>query len=326
MVLRQAFGRSRGNRATEEDQLYKRAAQFAALAALVALSSAQALAQPQPPASAPTAPTGADLSISPKRIVLKPTDRAATIYIFNRGSEAATFALKMGDAVMTPDGQIRTAADLAEAPEAAPAAARLQSATSLVSFSPRRVTLLPGQSQTIRLRALRPEGLADGEYRTHLTITAVPPEDVGFTADQAAKANEGQLSVKIVTLFSVSMPIIVRQGAPEVTAAIGEVRVTPRATAETSAGRPVADLSLDLMRQGKNSLYGDIEVRAMKAGKAGEVIGAARGLGVYAEIDQRRVMVPLMARPTHGEVLQVQFRDDDTRPGTLLATVNYTAP
>ena len=62
------------------------------------------------------------------------------------------------------------------------------------------------------------------------------------------------------------------------------------------------------------------------AGSIGEVIGSARGVGVYTEIDRRRVAVPLTLLPAHGETLQILFRDDDSRPGTVLATANLTAP
>lgn len=287
----------------------------------VLVNAPVALAQAQPQAPAET-PSGADLSISPKRVVLGSADRAATLYIFNRGTQAATFGLSVGDRVMTPDGRIRNPEELAGAADAASALANLKSATAFVSFAPRRVTLQPGQSQTIRLRALRPADLAEGEYRTHLTITGVPPEDTGLTAEQAVAPTEGSLSVKIVTLFSVSLPVVVRQGKVEAAAAIEGARLESR---DTPQG-PRAEISLDLVRRGGASLYGDVEVRAMKGGKPGEVVGGMRGVGVYAETDRRHMAVPLSVQPAHGQAYQILFRDDDTQPGTALATTSFTAP
>jgi len=269
---------------------------------------------------------GADLSLSPKRIVFGAADRAATLYIFNRGTEAATFGLALSDQVMTPDGRIRPAAELSGVPEAADALARLKSAEALVSFSPRRVTLQPGASQTIRLRVLRPADLPAGEYRSHLTISAVPPEDLGLTAENAAKPDQGELSVKIVTLFSLAIPVIVRQGPAQVAAAIDKVELQWREAPDTDPAKRAALLSMDMVRSGESSLFGDIEVRALKGGKPGDVIGGLRGLGVYAEIDRRRIAVPLGASAKSGDSVQIIFKDDDTRPGTVLATAIYTIP
>ena len=290
-------------------------------ALLAALASASLLWGP-----AAHAQSGADLSISPKRIVFGQSSRAATLYVINRGAEAATYGLALSDQVMTPDGQIRPAAELATAPEASQALARLKSAKELVSFSPRRITLQPGESQTVRLRALRPAELAQGEYRTHLVVTAVPPEDVGFTAEQAAASDEGQLSVKIVTLFSIGVPVIVRQGPEQVSAKIENLQFQAASASEKGAAKAAGMLSLDLVREGEASLYGDVEVRKLKGGKPGDIVGGVRGLGVYSEIDRRKVTVRLASLPAAGEKLQVVFRDDDARPGTVLATADFVVP
>jgi P pilus assembly chaperone PapD len=275
------------------------------------------------------AQVGADLSISPKRVTFDEAGRSATVYIFNRGSQAATYSLGLVDRVMTPDGQIRTVAESASAPEGAAANARLKSAAALLTFAPRRVTLRPGESQTVRIRVLRPADLAAGEYRTHLTVTDVPPETAGLTAEEAAAPGAGELAVRIVALFSVSIPVIVRQGPADVQAGIDAVRfaVKDSPTAPgASAPKQTAFLTIDLVRQGASSLFGDIEIRAVKAGKPGEIVGGAKGVAVYGEIDRRTLALPLARIPARGETLGIVFRDDDTRAGAPLATAEFTVP
>ena len=66
---------------------------------------------------------------------------------------------------------------------AAAFAGAVKSAKAMITYTPRRVVLEPHSSQVVRLRVLRPPDLAAGEYRTHLTVTAVPSEDTGVTAD-----------------------------------------------------------------------------------------------------------------------------------------------
>jgi len=124
-----------------------------------------------------------DINISPKRVVFGPNGRGATVYVFNRGTAPATYSIAVVDRAMMPDGRIEAIDDVNKNAAEASVAARVKSAKSLVIFTPRRVTLQPNESQTIRLRALRPSNLALGEYRTHLTVTALPPEDVGLTAE-----------------------------------------------------------------------------------------------------------------------------------------------
>lgn len=265
------------------------------------------------------AQAGADLNVSPKRIVFSAETRSSTVLVFNRGGSEVTYNIDLVDRVMTPDGQIISVADAAAKPEAASVAKKVASATALINFTPRRVTLKPGDSQTIRIRVLRPPELAAGEYRTHLTITAAPPEDTGLTAEQAVSASDGKVAVRLVTVFSISIPLIVRQGGPDVGATITDVKYLD---AEPAGGA----LSLQLTRKGASSLFGDVEVRPAGAPRATVPLGLIRGVGVYPEIDRRLVQFKLSRALVRGEHLDIVFRDDDTRSGETLAAVPFTVP
>lgn len=254
------------------------------------------------------AQVGADLNISPKRVVFGPGERSATVYVFNQGDEEATYTVELVDRVMLPDGQILPAADR---PDIAVA-----TASDLVQHTPRRVTLAPRQSQAIRVRA-RPTGADGREYRTHLTITALPPETSGFTAEQAAAAGQGEVALQVVALFSVSIPVIVRDGAPDARAGLANLAI------ESLEGGQA--LALDIERLGVNSVYGDIEVR-LGDDPAGPVLTAVRGVAVYPEIDRRRVVAALPQPLQRGQVVTVTYRDDDARPGEVLATAQLVVP
>jgi len=260
------------------------------------------------------AQVGGDLNIAPKRLVLDASARSATVFIFNRGATAATYDIGLVDRIMTQDGQISAVDQIKPGSPEAALAAGLRSAKDMVTHTPRRVTLQPGESQTVKLRILRPADLTAGEYRTHLTVTAVPPEDAGLTAEQAAGDKGGQLGAKVVSLFAISIPIIVRQGAPDVRAAIANVRYT----ADTPS------LTLDLQRQGGNSLYGDIEIRIAGAPASAAPLGILRGIAVYPETAQRELAIPLPRKLAAGEKIELVFRDGDLTPGQTLATSELT--
>jgi P pilus assembly chaperone PapD len=284
-----------------------------AIAALATfLPAAQALAQ-----------TGPDLNVSPKRIVFSPDLRTAVVNVFNRGDAPATYTVGLTDRVMTPDGQIRSVDDIDFKETEGAAIAKLASAKEMITFTPRRVTLRPGQSQVIRLRVDRPPALSGPEYHTHLTITALPPESAGETAEEAA-AGENALVTKIATQFSIAIAVIVRNGAANVAGGLENVKYAVRPA--VSGAPAVAAISMDLLRKGPNSLYGDIEIRDSKAARNAPPIGLMRGLGVYAEVDRRTIEVPLTKMPAKGDRLDIVFKDDDSKPGAVLAAAAITVP
>lgn len=287
-----------------------RSAAFIAAAAVLIADGSRASAQDASASggSAPVisaTPTGADLNISPRRVTFDETERAASVYVFNQGDTPATYTVELVDRAMSSDGQIRAVAD-------APDAARSPSAMDLIQYTPRRVTLQSKESQVIRIR-VRPPGDA-GEYRTHLTVTALPSENSGFTAAQAAQANPDSVALQITALFSVSIPLIVREGAVDARAGI-ENAILMAPTEATPNGA----ITLDLVRLGANSVYGDVEIHA-GAGAGDHVVGLVRGIAVYPEISRRTVVAPLALPLTPGEPVRVVYIDDDTKAGSVLAT------
>lgn len=255
-----------------------------------------------------SAQVGADLNISPRRVTFDESDRSASVYVFNQGDAPATYTVELVDRTMQPDGQIVLASD-------APADTRSPSAVDYIQYTPRRVTLQPRESQVIRLRVRPPATGAAQEYRTHLTVTALPPEDTGFTVDQAAAPNADEVSLQVVALFSVSIPVILREGAVDARAGIDSVR-----RLQALEGAPNGAIQLDLVRLGANSVYGDVEIYA-GTGPAERLVTLVRGVAVYPEIERRTVIAPLAEPLAEGVALRIVYKDDDASPGAQLATM-----
>lgn len=257
-------------------------------------------------ASAVSAQVGADLNISPRRVTFDESERSASVYVFNQGDAPATYTVELVDRAMQPDGQIVLASDLPQNPLG-------QSASEFIQYTPRRVTLQPRESQVIRIRVRPPASGEAHEYRTHLTVTALPPEDSGFTVDQAVAPGADEVSLQVVALFSVSIPLIVREGAVDARAAIADVTRLP-----AMEGAPNGAVQLDLVRLGANSVYGDVEVYA-GSGPAERLVTVVRGVAVYPEIERRRVVAPLAEALPSEAALRIVYKDDDTDPGAQLA-------
>jgi hypothetical protein len=287
-----------------------------------ALSFDAATAQPAPGA-APTSTgagagaVGANLNITPRRVTFDRNDRSATVTVFNQGATPTTVDIALVDRLMLPNGQIMPVAEADGKPELKAELDRVKSAREMILMTPRRAVLAPGKSQTIRLR-LAAEADPNVEYRTHLTVTTVPPRDVGLTAEQAAAGSANQLRFIINSSFGLSIPLIVREGTPDVRAAIQNAHLDYANISLDGVAAPKRTpvVDFDIVRQGASSLYGNVEVTAAKGGQP---LGVMRGVGVYTEIDRRTMQVPLSRAPTPGEPLEVTFTDDDTSPGKVLA-------
>ena len=300
----------------------------AALAVAVATSAhAQAPAESGGAPGALVTTVAANINITPKRVTIDPSRRNATIYVINQGAAPVTIDLAMVDRIMTPDGQIVAVEDAAKKPELAALVAKLHSAKEMVQISPRRVTLEPGKGQTVRIRlASLPEQVQAAEYRTHITVTTVPPPDTGVTAEDAATTGTSrQLSFRITAVYGISIPAIVRTAPAQPQAQLQNLRLETTSIREhpDAPVKTVPAVALEIIRQGPNSLYGSLEVRSEHERRDDPPIGLARGVGVYPEIDHRTVLIPLSRAPAPGEKLDVTFTDDDTSQGKVLAKSTF---
>jgi P pilus assembly chaperone PapD len=239
-----------------------------------------------------------DLLVAPTRIVLD-GPRGAEIVLNNIGSETATYRISLEIKRMRPDGSLE------EIPSETFNATEV-SALEMISFSPKKVVLPPNQPQTIRIGARRPEGLADGEYRVHILFRAIP-EAAPVAAPDAAQASG--VSIALTPIYGVTIPIIVRQGELQATAALANPRL------ETD-GDGFA-LKVDMSRAGSRSVYG--EIRVLKPGVAAPVL-AVRGIAVYSEVDQRVLSIPLPVEAVaalKGPVIIQYIEDRDTGGATM---------
>lgn len=243
-------------------------------------------------ATAPAAAQG-DLLVAPTRIVLDQR-RTAEVVLNNIGANTATYRVTLEIKRMTQQGRLETVA-----PENMTDAERAMQ--EMLVFSPRRVTLPPNQPQVIRISARLPEGLADGEYRGHLLFRAVP-DARPVVADPSAPAPTG-VAIALTPIYGVTIPVIVRRGPLNVTAALSNPRL-----GEEAPGRPV--FQVDITRTGNRSVYGEIIVSV--PGETTPII-VARGVGVYTELNLRTLtlsITPEQAAALRGRPVSIRYVED----------------
>jgi hypothetical protein len=243
-----------------------------------------------------------DLLIAPTRLILDARGTGQVI-LSNVGEKEATYRITAELRRMTPDGDIADV-DPAQATELEKAA------LEMVRFAPRRVVLPPGQPQAIRISSRPPEGLPDGEYRIHLSFNGVP--EVAPVAPAAGEEPQG-ISIQLTPIYGITIPIIVRKGELEATAAISNPRIERDV-------QGAAFLRLDMTRQGNASVFGEIIVT--RPGQ-GDPVYVARGIAIYPEIENRELSLPLtpeQATAMAGGRLHIEYREFQENGGALLAS------
>lgn len=253
-------------------------------------------------ATAPAAADG-DLLVAPTRVVINGSGNAEVV-LSNIGNTAATYRIGLELRRMAADGEF---AEVAEAD----ASATEKAALEMLRYAPRRITLLPGQPQSIRLSARPVPELADGEYRVHMSFRAVPPAlTPDALQDQAAA---GQVSIRLTPIYGITIPIFVRKGRLEAGATLANPRLG-------SSGNE-RWLELDMHRTGQRSVYGEL------LGKRGnEEIFAIKGIAIYPEIETRRARIPLTAEQIAKltSPVRIEYRELPENGGQLIAEVTST--
>ncbi|WLD57527.1 hypothetical protein NFC81_12520 [Salinispirillum sp. LH 10-3-1] len=253
----------------------------------------------------------ADLLVAPTRVVIEPNQRAAQVELINRGSTTGTYRISVVNRRMGSAGGF-TDVDMTEPPLTGE-----RFADRMIRFSPRQVTLEPGESQTVRLMVRKPADLEAGEYRSHLLFSRQP--DPTTETPSGAPGTSRQLSISITTLLSISIPVIVRHGQTDASASISDIAVQANENGD-------ALLSVQLHREGNRSLYGDLVVYHTAPGRNEQVIGRIAGMSVYVPNAQRQVNVglSLSAEQLSGGMLRVTYSLPQAEGGRLLAEAAAT--
>ena len=256
----------------------------AVLAILLAAASLGAQSPPPPAPAAEAAPPKGegDLMVLPTRVVLEGRERSAEVFLKNYGSEKATYRVFFREMRMTPEGTLE---NRDKAPEE-------QTAADVIRYSPRQVELAPGETQVVRIQVRIPEGLPAGEYRSHLNFQAVPK---AAPPSLAPMENDKAVHFKLIPIYGISIPVIVRHG--EVVAEGGISAIRCFQDAKLAAGATILEFKFD--RKGNRSLLADVTVTVDSGGplKPGTLLQEAKGVAVYNGLDFRLIRMPLLGAP-----------------------------
>ncbi len=244
-----------------------------------------------------------ELTVAPTRVMFDNRTRSAKVNLINTGDETATFRVQLVQKRMTENG---TFEDVQQ---------RLPGelfADRLVRFSPRQVTLQPGQSQAIRIVIRKPANLAEGEYRSHMLFRSIPVTGAS-DIDRMTDLAEQELSVQLIPVLGISIPVIVRHGTTSAEVEISDLQYL-------EGDKP--QLSFTLKRDGNQSVYGDFTVSFTDQSDEQFVISKVNGVAVYTPNAQRKMKMQLYPTPglkiKNGK-LSISYHQSVKEGGKLLA-------
>lgn len=267
------------------------------------------------PTVAWTAPAQAELMIFPTRVVLDTADRSAQVELVNRDTKTASYRIDIIYRRMTETGELV---------EAAKPPAGEQAADGMLYFTPRLVTLKPGESQIVRVMVRRPANLAPGEYRSHLQFDRLPDIEETSNIEVAATAKENSsASIRLTALVGASIPVIIRHGQTEAKVTLDNLTFVP---AGFEAG---PSLTFEMTRQGNRSVYGDVSATyETPTGKAVE-LGNVSGVAVYVPNPVRRARLPLTLPSgvvLKGGTIVLRYSLGVSEGGTVMAEGRVAVP
>ena len=259
----------------------------------------------------PVLAQGGDLAVSPTRVVFEGRKRSAQLSLVNRGSTTSTYRIRIVNMQMTEDGQMKQI-DKAEG--------GAKFASKLFRYSPRQVTLGPGEAQAVRLLLRKPGNLGEGEYRSHLMMQTVP-KDAGISIEQEG-AQQG-VQIRMVPVFGITIPVIVRHGQTQADVTLTDLKVMP-----PDANSEVPRLQFTINRAGSSSAFGDLTA-TLDAGGTKTVIGQVMRLAVYTPNDKRKVSMALRlpsGTSLSGGKIDLSFNKTEDDGGQMIANAGLNLP
>ncbi|GGO73355.1 fimbrial biogenesis chaperone [Bowmanella pacifica] len=230
----------------------------------------------------------ANLLIYPTRVSFDESARSAQITLSNTSNSVNTYRLEWAEKIANPQGGYFNVAD--------DDVADLPIASSMLRFSPRQVTLKPGERQIIKLMLRRPAQLAEGEYRSHLNFKALPPPK--------DSSQNNATSMQINMLVSFAIPITVRQGSLDYQLNLENTELYYDPSRQTGA------VVLHIARSGRNSVLGNWTVFWKPDGGSEIPIAKSNDANAWPDNDKFVIQPTWMAEgfmPANGQ-LRVEYK------------------
>jgi hypothetical protein len=181
-------------------------------------------------------------------------------------------------------------------------------ADKYIRIFPRKVVLAPNEAQTVKVQLTNIGQLLPGEYRSHLHFRA--EEDKSPLGDPQPSKDSNSISVKIVAVFGITLPVIIRLGESSTTVNITNTKFVME-------DDTIPTVKMTFNRVGNMSTYGDIAVDYISVQGTTTRVGIVKGISVYCPNTSRHSKITLDKKPGidyHTGKLLLTYSDQAIRP------------
>ena len=238
----------------------------------------------------------ADLLITPTRVIFDGRDRYAVVTLVNSGDKPQSYEMGWFFFEMQEEGVAYKTVD--EPPGDF-------DLSKHIVFTPRRVRLMPGAKQKIRLALRRPESIPDGDYHVHLRFAALPEASDSIVQRPSVGADGEVRSGAVVNInVGYSIPVVLSVGENDAKAEIGRLELERNQV----SGR--LNALVPVVRSGKHSVMGHLFVYHLASDGTEQLVGEISNAHIFPEVDRRVFTVPL-SRDISGGSLRIVMRHYD---------------
>ncbi|MBL4746072.1 MAG: molecular chaperone [Flavobacteriaceae bacterium] len=215
-----------------------------------------------------------NLLIYPKRLVFEGRTKIKKLVLSNIGKDTAVYKISFLEYKMEKSGAFK----IITTPEPGQ-----RFASSKIRFYPRRVTLAPRESQTVKVQLSSRQQLTEGEYRSHLYFRAVKEK---VALGEIEKTQDSTMSVSLTPVFGLAIPCIVRKGTDNTTVSIAKLEFIKSKNAYRA-------LKFHMIRSGNMSVYGDFTINYIATDNTVYEVAKIKGVGIYTPGTLREMKIRL---------------------------------
>ena len=220
-----------------------------------------------------------DLLIYPKRVVFEGPIRSQDLNLANTGKDTARYLLSVIQIRMKEDGSFESITE----PDPGQ-----NFADKYFRIFPRNVVLPPNEAQTVKVQLYNTGELIPGEYRSHLYVRAEAQKSP--LGEVEPETDSTSLSIKLVAVFGISIPVIIRTGDNTTGITISDLSLE-------KTDKNEATIKFNCNRSGNMSAYGDFTVNYISPEGKTIKVGSANGMAIYAPITKRIFNLPITPLP-----------------------------
>lgn len=246
--------------------------------------------------SIPEANGQGSVLVTPNRVVFDKQTSIKEVTIANTGNEQATVIISTKQYRMIEDGTFEEITTPDEGQKFA---------SDHLRYFPKKVTLAPRKSQTIKVEVIGREDMEEGEYRSYLNFRKDPKKSAS-----SVTVDEKGISATLVPSFGITIPVIIKAGNLDAAVQISDASI--------NADRK---LNMVLNRKGNASVYGDITVEHVALDGKVTKLSTVKGIAVYTPNATRHFTIDLSKEKTNlaTGTLKIVYKAQRDENGKTLA-------